>query len=246
MNIKLMIVFMMIAGIAYGQIQGQSSSLFSKSEQTYRDQAIRGSQIGDTSEMYDNSMINGSPRVNASSVSWTIVEKTEVKGVNVHDLVTITIREKSTHGTQADSKSSKDAGINMTLSDWLSLSGGDLKPATMSSGDLKIGASYSRDLDGKSEITREDYLTAQIQAEVVDVYPNGNVMLEATHYIRTDDETTTITLTGICRSNDISASNIIVSDRIANLKINKQHSGIARDYTNRGWLTAVVDFINPF
>ena len=211
-----------------------------------RDQAIRGSQASGGESTDDYSQVNGMPRVSAGSVSWTIVEETEVKGINVHDLVTINIREKSTHGSQADSKSSKDASLSMALTDWLSLSGGELRPATQNSGDLKIGSNYSRDLDGKSEISREDYLTAEIQAEVVDVYPNGNVLLEASHFIRTDDETTMITLTGICRSNDISAANVVLSDRIANLKINKEHSGIARDYTNRGWLTGIIDFINPF
>ncbi len=234
------------ASSLYAQLRNQPSSLFFKSEQTMREQAVRGSQGGNNEASDDYSMINGMPRVNAGTVSWTIVEETEVKGISVHDLITITIREKSTHGSQADNKSSKDDSLSFALTNWLHLTGGELKPATMNSGPLTVDSSYSKTLDGKSEISREDYMTAEIQAEVVDVYPNGNVLLEANHFIRTDDETTTITLTGMCRSNDINSSNVIMSDRIANLKIDKQHSGIARDYTKRGWLSGIIDFISPF
>ncbi|MBN2064146.1 MAG: flagellar basal body L-ring protein FlgH [Sedimentisphaerales bacterium] len=224
----------------------QESSLFLRSEQVKRDHAVRGSKVNDGQLSDDDSMINGKPRVDAGQVSWTIVEKTEVKGVKVHDLVTILVREKSSHGTESENKSDKDQSVNMVLSDWLSLSNGDLRPATQRSGDPRIGANMSRTFDGQSEITREDYLTAEIQAEVVDVYPNGNLVLEANHYIKTDEETTTITLTGMCRSNDISTQNTILSSKIANLKIDKQHSGMARDYTKRGWLVKLLGAINPF
>ena len=221
------------------------SSLFVKSEQQMREQALRGGQ-GDDEDSAESGMVNGVPKVLASQVSWTMIEEKKVKGVRMHDLVTILIREKSSHGSDSETKADKQAGLNMVLSDWLKLSGGSIRPAPQSSGDPKIGATFARNLDGKAEVTREDYVTAEIQAEVVDVYPNGNVMLEASHYIRTDEETTEITLTGVCRSNDISASNTITSNRIANLKIDKQSTGIAKSYSERGWLTKLVDFINPF
>ena len=221
------------------------SSLFIKSEEQMREQALRGG-AGAEEESTDSSNINGVPKVQASKVSWTMIEEKKVKGVRVHDLVTIMIREKSSHGSDSETKANKKAGLSMALTDWIKLTGGDLAPAPQVSGDPKIGSNFARNLDGKAEVTREDYVTAEIQAEVVDVYPNGNVFLEASHFIRTDDETTMITLTGLCRSNDITAGNTIMSTRIANLKIDKQHNGIAKDYNNRGWLSKFVDFISPF
>lgn len=242
---KSIILLALLAGLGNDLVWGESS-LFLKSEQSKRDHAQRGSKLVDGETSDDETTIDGRPRVEAGAVSWTIVEEKEVKGVRVHDLVTIIIREKSSSGTESDNKSEKEASLNMVLSDWLSLSKGDLRPAVQRTGNPKVGLGMSRDFDGESEISREDYMTAEIQAEVVDVYPNGNVVLEANHFVKTDEETTTITLTGVCRSNDISIDNSIMSNKIANLKLNKQHTGMASDYTKRGWLVKLVDFINPF
>ncbi len=241
--VKISFAFIAVIIFANNTVLAQSS-LFIKSEEQMREQALRGGQ-GDE-ENADSGMVNGVPKVLASQVSWTMIEEKKVKGVRMHDLVTILVREKSSHGSDSETKADKKTGLNMVLSDWIKLTGGDLAPATQRRGDPKIGANFSRELDGETQIAREDYVTAEIQAEVVDVYPNGNVMLEASHFIRTDDETTTITLTGVCRSNDISESNSITSSKIAKLKIDKQHTGIAKDYTDQGFLTKFIDFINPF
>ena len=240
---KIYLALIAIAFVADNTAFGQSS-LFVKSEEQMREQALRGGQ-GDE-ESAESGLINGVPRVLASRVSWTMIEEKKVKGIRVHDLVTILVREKSSHGSDSETQAEKKTDLSMVLSDWVKLTGGNLSPARQLNGDPKIGASFSRGIDGETEISREDYVTAEIQAEVVDVYPNGNVMLEASHYIRTDDETTMITLTGICRSNDVSASNSIMSNKIAKLKIDKQHTGIAKDYSDRGFLVKLVDFINPF
>ena len=76
--------------------------------------------------------------------------------------------------------------------------------------------------------------------------PNGNLRLEATHTIVTNEEETYITLTGICRSKDVGIDNKVLSDNLARLEIRKVHKGIARDANKRGLLSGLIDMLAIF
>ena len=178
-------------------------------------------------------------------VSWTTVEEPKPRDFQVHDLITVIVNEVSKHSTKADSKTEREYELDLKLEDWISLSGGNLRPDQQSQGNPKIKFSGNRDFEGKGNIKREDTLTARIQAEIIDVLPNGNLVLEASHSVVTDGETTTIKMTGTCRSKDVGIGNSIMSSQCSHFKIWKKHTGMARDNVKRGWLAAFLDLINP-
>ncbi|MCK4629756.1 MAG: flagellar basal body L-ring protein FlgH [Sedimentisphaerales bacterium] len=186
---------------------------------------------------------------NTSSVneaSWFAVKEPTPKDFREHDLVTIIVHEVSKHSVKADAKSEREQTIEFKLKDWLRLSGGNLRPDRQSRGDPSIAGDFDREFEGKSNIKREDTLSARIQAEIIDVLPNGTLVLEATHTMVVDEETTLITLTGTCRSKDINIDNTIISSKIARLEIKKTHTGMARDTTKRSLLARALDYLNPF
>jgi len=178
--------------------------------------------------------------------SWFAVEEPSPKDYRVHDLVTIIVNEVSKHTTKEDTKADRDYQLDMAIKDWIRLTGGNLRPDKQLHGDPKIGVSMEKGFEGKSDIKREDTLVARIQAEIIDIKPNGNLLLEATHRVTTNEETTIITLTGTCRSKDVGVDNTIVSSQIAKLEISKQSSGIARDANKRGLLSGLWDWIALF
>ena len=186
---------------------------------------------------------------NTSSVneaSWFAVKEPTPKDFREHDQVTIIVHEVSKHTVKADAKAEREHTIDFKLKDWLRLTGGNLRPDRQLRGDPAIAGDFDREFEGKSNIKREDTLSARIQAEIIDVLPNGTLVLEATHTMTVDDETTLITLTGTCRSKDIGIDNTIISSKIARLEIKKTHTGMARDTTKRSLLALVLDFLNPF
>jgi flagellar L-ring protein precursor FlgH len=71
-------------------------------------------------------------------------------------------------------------------------------------------------------------------------------MLEATKKVSIDEETTTIVLSGICRSKDVGIDNSVLSSQVSDLDIRKYHKGIARDATKRGLLSGLVDWLSIF
>ena len=225
----------------------QSNSLYLRAAR--RENALSGPQAAQR----DSAAAYGPPsvahrRVGPSilAASWTTIEEPTPKNIRVHDLVTIIINEISKHSTKADSSTERESSIDFALEEWFRLTGQNLRPSPLAHGTPTLKGSIKRDFEGKGDVKREDTLSARLQAIVIDVMPNGNLTLEATHSVATDAETTQITLTGICRTKDIAHNNTILSSQLADLKITKNHTGMARDATKRGLVTAILDFLNPF
>jgi len=185
-------------------------------------------------------------KTSISKASWIAVDKPSPKDIRVHDLISIVVHETSKHTTKEDTKSEREYSIDAALKDWLRLSGHSLRPDKQTRGDPKVSFSFEREFKGKGDVKRQDTLTARIQAEVIDVLPNGNLVLEATHSVVTNEEETYITLTGICRSKDVGIDNKVLSDNLASLEIRKMHKGIARDANKRGLLSGLIDMLAIF
>ena len=185
-------------------------------------------------------------KTSISKASWIAVDKPSPKDIRVHDLISIIVHESSSHTARENVKAEREYSIDAALKDWVRLSGANLRPDKQKRGDPKIGLIYEKEFKGKGDVTSKNTVQARIQAEVIDVLPNGNLRLEATHTVVTNEEETHITLTGICRSKDVGIDNKVLSDNLAQLEIRKMHKGIARDANKRGLLSGLIDMLAIF
>ncbi|HEX5245021.1 MAG TPA: flagellar basal body L-ring protein FlgH [Tepidisphaeraceae bacterium] len=103
-----------------------------------------------------------------------------------------------------------------------------------------------RTFKGTGDVTRNDTFTARITAEVLDVKPNGTLVLQARKHIKTDEEEQLMVLTGTCRVEDVTADNTVLSTQLNDLDLQKNHKGDVREATRRGFLGKLLDFVNPF
>ncbi|HCS52341.1 MAG TPA: flagellar biosynthesis protein FlgH, partial [Planctomycetaceae bacterium] len=83
-------------------------------------------------------------------------------------------------------------------------------------------------------------------ATIVDIRPNGNIVLEARKSIDANDDLWEYTLHGEIRFEDIAVNNTVLSENIANLNIEKRQKGRVHSSTNRRWGTKIMDVIWPF
>ncbi len=81
---------------------------------------------------------------------------------------------------------------------------------------------------------------------MLDVKPNGTLVLEGRKQITTDDEYQRFLVTGICRAEDVSADNTVLSTQIADFNLRKTHKGNVRNATKKGFIPKLLDVINPF
>jgi flagellar L-ring protein precursor FlgH len=163
-----------------------------------------------------------------------------------HDLVTIVIRELASNSTKGDAQASRDSKIDGKIDAWTSLylSKPYLRPTDFSAGKPELKAELSREFDGSGSASRTDSLIARIQAEIIEVKPNGNLVIQASKRVVTDEEAYTLTLTGTCRTKDITPDNTVLSTQISELEVVKTSDGSVSSATKRGLIHKFLDWVN--
>ena len=254
LRIAIIIIVIAVCLVEAGQGLGaQTNSLYIRATEEHA--AKSGSAVGSaggaglvdsTGYKQRNRSLGQQSGPSALMASWITVEEPAPKDFRVNDLITVVVHEISKHSTTADTETERETSIDLKLEEWFRFTGGAVRASDKKHGTPKLKGSISRQFDGKGDIERQDSLSAEIQAKIIDIMPNGNLLLEAAHSITTDDEKTKITLTGTCRPKDVTADNSIISSKLADLDIKKMHTGVARDATKRGVLSTILDFLNPF
>ena len=179
--------------------------------------------------------------------SWTYVPPVPARTLKMHDIVQIRIEEVSTSLATGSATSRKTTSYDATLKEWLRLVGLDtIKPAPQADGDPRFQTSQTEVYRGDSNIRTSESFTRNIAAEIVDIKPNGHVVLDATKDISENDNSFRYSLTGTCRSQDIGPDNVVLSRNLIRSRIDKKDLGHVRDGYSRGWATKLLARIKPF
>jgi flagellar L-ring protein precursor FlgH len=76
-------------------------------------------------------------------------------------------------------------------------------------------------------------LSTTLGGQVVEVLPNGMLVIEAARQVEFSQQTQTIVLRGLVRPEDISQQNQVLSTAISSLELQVRGKGIINDYTHR-------------
>ena len=178
--------------------------------------------------------------------SWVTVKPAPPKLFKVGDLITIVIRESRKFEADADLETKTEFDVKSELEAFFALTDGGLGAADFHRGKPTVDYKYGSKLKSEGDTNREDRLTTRITGRIVDVKPNGILVLEARAGVRHDDEISEITLTGVCRKEDVTADNTVLSTQIANKDIVVRNKGALRAAAQRGWIPRLIDLIKPF
>jgi len=168
----------------------------------------------------------------------------------VEDLITIIVRQQKKYEADGQLDSKKKWNLDGQLSDWFRFYGENdvqhLGQDKLSNGQPGFKFDYNNKLQSKSQNEREDKFTTRIHSRIIDVKPNGNLVLEANLREAHDEEEFTVTLTGVCRSEDVTPANTILSTQVAEMVLIEKNHGAVRDGTRRGWIPKILDWARPF
>lgn len=188
------------------------------------------------------------PAAPLRAVSMIAIAPPEPRTYAIHDLITIIVDESSRSSSDQTLETEKQyqtgAGINAAIDPIellnLRLRQGSLRTQTL------IDADADREYTGEGAYERQDRFTARITAQVIDVKPNGTLVLEARKQIVRDEEISTLVLTGLCRAEDVTLSNTILSSQLANLFVAQHNEGEVRKSATKGLIPTVLDTIFSF
>ena len=182
--------------------------------------------------------------------SLAAVPMPEPRQYAVHDLVTIVVRESTESDSSSKLDVTKDSKFNGEVKAFPHLHMDELLKGFIQGGDLtdgpKIDAKMKKDFQGDGEAKRSDSFTDRITARIIDIKPNGTMVLEARKHTKTDDESLDMVLTGTCRKQDVTISNTILSTQLYDLHLDKAHGGELRKSTKKGWITKTLDTVFGF
>jgi flagellar L-ring protein precursor FlgH len=183
---------------------------------------------------------------NSSFMYRKLPPEAEHRELQINDIVTVLVDYKSSMISEGDAEARRTESINAVLADWLKFDGKNIMKAEQENGDPRINASLQSQYRTESEMELRDALTFRIAAAVVDIRPNGNLVLEARREIRINEEVWMQSLTGVVRRQSIGPDRTVRSDEVAELRIEKREKGFINDAYSRGWFTRWYDKWKPF
>lgn len=168
----------------------------------------------------------------------------DLRATKIGDVVTITISEQSTGSKAATTATSKDQEFSGQFNfGGLGINGSAQKGA------VNLGpynGSFKRSFTGNGQTTQADSMTAYMTATVVDVLPNGNMVIRGSRWTKLNDSLQQIILEGVVRPTDITRSNTVLSQNVAEAKIFLVGKGPVAQHQKPGWLGQLLDFVSPF
>jgi flagellar L-ring protein FlgH len=164
----------------------------------------------------------------------------------VGDIVTIRIVESSKATNKAKTSTDRTTATTVGLTNLFGLENRFPSGSNFFNPFSPLQSDYANKFDGTGSTERSGDLTAYISARIIQVLPNGNLVIEGNREVRINNENQIITLTGVVRPRDISPANIVQSTFIADARISYSGSGVLNDQQRPGWLARILDKIWPF
>ena len=104
-------------------------------------------------------------------------------------------------------------------------------------------ANHQQSFDGAADQAKKNTFLTRIQVSVIDVLPNGNLVVTGRRTIRVDDEVKTIELHGVVRPLDVTAANTVKSEQVAEAQISYVGDGPLTRTTTKGAVASFFDFV---
>lgn len=150
----------------------------------------------------------------------------------VGDILTIIVSENSNAVRSGQANNSKTASANLDagVGAFKILGGG-------------ASASSKDSFKATGSISNSNNVSAKLTVQVIEIKPNGNLVVSGTQTIKQNNEEQKITVTGEVRTDDVTVDNTVLSTYVANAEIKINGNGPINAKQRQGILTQILNFI---
>lgn len=157
---------------------------------------------------------------------------------SIGDVLTVKITEASKVDNKAKRDMQKGTDKSMTF---------DGKVGNFADlGEFGLSATSDNQLKSKADYKDERSFEDSITVTVVDIQPNGNLVVMGTRNRNIGGDVQIIEVSGIVRPSDVSFDNTVKSEQVADFRIVSRNGGVSEPYTRPGWLGRIFDILWPF
>jgi flagellar L-ring protein precursor FlgH len=152
---------------------------------------------------------------------------TDVRAMRPHDLISVVVSENLAASTDGTVKNSRASNASSAISGLF---------GTLHAGNALqnlINQTSSSGLNAQGTSATNSSLSTTFGGQVIEVLPNGMLVIEAARQVEFSQQTQTIILRGLVRPEDISQQNQVLSTAISSLELEVRGKGIINDYTHR-------------
>ena len=157
--------------------------------------------------------------------------------IEIDDKAQVSNSSNRTRSSQTSAGVSNFFGIETSLG---GLFGGGFDPGNL------ITAQGESDATGQGAINRQEKIELTVAAVIVDLLPNGNLVIAGRQEVNINAELRELTVSGVIRPEDIDANNTISHTQIAEARINYGGRGQISAVQRPNWGQRVGDAITPW
>lgn len=166
----------------------------------------------------------------------TIAALADLRARNVGDILTVVIQEQHSVKNEEKVERRNDTSLAARLEAYT------LSDKTFQSNTLpRIDIRKESDFNGEAKQNSGSDVRASIAVVVIDVQPNGNLVVAGARSVTVNDETRTLRISGLVRSLDVSTNNTIGSAQVADARISITGEGANTRQVTRGPIGTLFD-----
>jgi len=184
---------------------------------------------------FDTGMANGA--IYQAASSRPLFEDRRARFVG--DTITVKITESTTASTKSNNKLDKSNTATASVTGMSKLPGKGFLG-------LNLDAESANAFSGKGEAANNNIFTGNMTVTVIDVMPNGNLLISGEKQVAIGHEQEFVRISGVVNPSFVDAFNIVESSKIADARIEYKSAGQISDGQVMGWLARFFLNVMPF
>lgn len=152
------------------------------------------------------------------------------KATRVGDIITIMLDEATVSQKSSNVGISKESDVTVPEASFLGRG--------ITAGGLTLGANLGaqREFSGEADAAQRNNLRGNITVSVVDVWPNGTLVIRGEKWMTLNHGDEFIRISGLVRPDDVTPENTVLSTKVANARISYSGTGDLAESQSMGWL----------